>query len=305
MKELYKHIMTNHTKEELKQFGIYAIKNTINDKMYIGSTRASFYDRWSQHMQQFEKNEHSNKYMQNSWNKYGYKNFQFKIIYIANKQSDVDNIINIEQKYIDDFKTMIPNGYNIMPADFKISRKRLRHLNDHKRILKENKKDSLLLKKYIPNESIFYKIRDMFCIQNESKYFICNLFNIDVDLFEYIISDNNYIDMINNYNFKNYIDIYKLKRPSFSEDTRLMYSRKKCYDCIFYRVKGDKCNYFNIYMPNNHVIDCKYAIQDTVFDKECVSENDLEYDIDDLKIYYQEEKIDDIIEKYLDGGYFG
>lgn len=256
-------------------------------------------------MQQLTKNEHSNKYMQNSWNKHGYKNFEFKIIYIVNEQCDVENIINIEQQYINYFKTMFPNGYNLMPADFKVNRKRLRHLNDYKRVIKDNKKQSLLLKRYIPSHAIFYKIKDMFNIQNESKYFICNLFNIDANLFEYILSQNNYYNMINNYNFENYIDIYKLKKPSFAEDTRLMYSRKPCYDCIFYKVKGDRCNYFNIYMPNNHIVDCKYSIQDTVFDEKCISENDLEYDIDDLKIYYQYENIDEITEKYLNGGYFG
>ncbi|MGG1663854.1 GIY-YIG nuclease family protein [Brevibacillus sp. NRS-1366] len=58
---------------------IYKIKNTINDKVYIGSTN-SCYDRWSAHKYHLNKGNHHCKELQDDWNNYGKHNFSFEVI---------------------------------------------------------------------------------------------------------------------------------------------------------------------------------------------------------------------------------
>ncbi|MBQ8035760.1 MAG: GIY-YIG nuclease family protein, partial [Proteobacteria bacterium] len=52
------------------KYGIYGIRNRINDKLYIGKTMVSFGDRWDCHKAQLRANYHDNKHLQYSWNKY-------------------------------------------------------------------------------------------------------------------------------------------------------------------------------------------------------------------------------------------
>jgi len=49
---------------------IYAIKNSDNNKIYIGSSK-SFYKRLNKHINNLRKNIHSNNHLQNAFNKYG------------------------------------------------------------------------------------------------------------------------------------------------------------------------------------------------------------------------------------------
>jgi group I intron endonuclease len=59
--------------------GIYIIYCFANDKLYIGSTN-NFKRRISRHKLDLTKNIHENKYLQNSWNKYGSSYFDFFIV---------------------------------------------------------------------------------------------------------------------------------------------------------------------------------------------------------------------------------
>lgn len=70
-------------------FGIYCIKNKVNDKYYIGSTSTSFKQRWSTHKNKLNQNTHANEYLQRSWNKYGVDNFEFSIVEECDDKSDV------------------------------------------------------------------------------------------------------------------------------------------------------------------------------------------------------------------------
>lgn len=83
-----------------KRKGIYLIINHANNKVYVGSTRTSFKDRWNSHLDCLRKNNHGNPYLQNAWNKYGAAMFEFKI---AEDIEDDNNILEIEQYYIDVF----------------------------------------------------------------------------------------------------------------------------------------------------------------------------------------------------------
>lgn len=95
------YLHTKATNEDMKKFGVYAIKNIINGNFYIGSTTTYFQERLSEHYRNLIKNEHTNKYFQNAWNKYGKKNFEFLILEILNNKN---NVINREQFWLDYYK---------------------------------------------------------------------------------------------------------------------------------------------------------------------------------------------------------
>ena len=59
--------------------GIYVIKNTVNDKIYIGcSTRLP--QRWRDHKRTLKKGTHGNRYLQKDFEKYGLGAFEFNVI---------------------------------------------------------------------------------------------------------------------------------------------------------------------------------------------------------------------------------
>ena len=84
---------------------IYEIVNKVNDHRYIGST-AWFKKRKRVHISLLKRNKHHSLYMQNAWNKYGAKNFIFKIV----EECSIEKLIEREQFYID---TQHPE-YNIL-----------------------------------------------------------------------------------------------------------------------------------------------------------------------------------------------
>jgi group I intron endonuclease len=59
---------------------IYKIENKANGKFYIGSTIRKKHIRKYEHFSMLRSNTHCNKYLQNSWNKYGEENFEFSIV---------------------------------------------------------------------------------------------------------------------------------------------------------------------------------------------------------------------------------
>lgn len=90
--------------------GIYALVNIKNGKFYIGSA-VHFKKRMWLHKWELKNNVHKNIYLQNSYNKHGKDYFVYKIIEYV---SDLNELLNIEQYYIDLYK---PTGktYNICP----------------------------------------------------------------------------------------------------------------------------------------------------------------------------------------------
>lgn len=81
---------------ENNKHGVYMIKNTINDKFYIGSS-IHIGVRWKEHIKKLESNSHHSPYLQNAWNKYGGGCFEFSIV----EYCDKDKTIEREQYYLD------------------------------------------------------------------------------------------------------------------------------------------------------------------------------------------------------------
>lgn len=89
------------------QSGIYAIKNRINNKMYVGKS-VNIKKRKSYHFWLLRTNNHFNPKLQSAFNKYGEENFEFVILEKCNK----DELDDKEIKYINRYNT-INDGYNI------------------------------------------------------------------------------------------------------------------------------------------------------------------------------------------------
>lgn len=106
-----------HTKEEMLKTGIYKITCLKNLKFYIGSASAykaqeskkGFYRRFQRHLFTLKNNKHSNKILQNSWNKYGQNQFKFEIIEFCIPELCRER----EQHYLNILQPFYPIGFNI------------------------------------------------------------------------------------------------------------------------------------------------------------------------------------------------
>ena len=95
-----------------KEYGIYGIKNKVNNKIYVGKTMMNFGDRWNCHKSQLRGGYHDNPHLQNSWNKYGEDNFEFIIIHNCKNNEDVDQVNLLEIEYIKHYRDL-GLSYNI------------------------------------------------------------------------------------------------------------------------------------------------------------------------------------------------
>lgn len=94
----------------MKQTGVYLIKNTVNNKIYIGSSSYNIHNRITVHKRFLKQNKHENLYLQAAYNKYGKEVFIFEILELCNKE----DCIKREQHYLDLYKSYKRSiGYNI------------------------------------------------------------------------------------------------------------------------------------------------------------------------------------------------
>lgn len=88
--------------------GIYKIINTVNNKVYIGSS-SRLHQRFIKHKNDLDGNRHINKHLQSSYNKYGRSSFIFEIIEVCNKSLFLEK----EQFYCDLYDSNCKTkGYN-------------------------------------------------------------------------------------------------------------------------------------------------------------------------------------------------
>lgn len=87
--------------------GIYYIQNTVTKQFYIGQS-INLNVRLKTHFYLLRKNEHYNKHMQNSFNKYGEDNFKSGVLQYCDR-SELDEL---EVSYIDLYDAR-KNGFNI------------------------------------------------------------------------------------------------------------------------------------------------------------------------------------------------
>ena len=78
--------------------GIYQIRNLVNNKIYIGSSK-NLSTRFYRHRHFLKRNKHHARHLQSSWNKYGKDNFVFEVLEYCNPIKEV--LLKIEQQYLD------------------------------------------------------------------------------------------------------------------------------------------------------------------------------------------------------------
>lgn len=90
--------------------GIYKIENLQNGKIYIGQS-IHIEKRWQEHCQPS-----SNSLISQAIKEFGKDNFSFEII---EEVDDIEKLTEKEIYYIQNFNSVIPNGYNVSTADGK------------------------------------------------------------------------------------------------------------------------------------------------------------------------------------------
>lgn len=92
---------------------IYAIVQVSTGLVYVGSS-GNIRIRWKAHKSQLRHNKHPNSRLQRTWNKYGEKDFIFRVLtYVPNK----DDLFLTEQKFIDKYKAFNEkHGFNTSPV---------------------------------------------------------------------------------------------------------------------------------------------------------------------------------------------
>lgn len=149
--------------------GIYEIRNTSNNKLYIGSS-IDISKRFKQHIQSLKNNKHHNKYLQSAWNKYGEDSFTFKVVEVVD---DECLLFSAEQKWINATKCFDGNiGYNLsLEASRPLRADDIWHLNCN--IVYRDKLLDLKNMKMDKNEKlVYYVIRDF--VQYPSNCVIIN-----------------------------------------------------------------------------------------------------------------------------------
>lgn len=100
-----------YSKNDLRnKSGIYQIRNLINNKIYIGSSK-NLLDRFKEHSKRLKSKRHVNIKLQNAFNKYGQQNFIFEVIEFVS----LEDLISIEQYWINTLDA-VNIGYNINPT---------------------------------------------------------------------------------------------------------------------------------------------------------------------------------------------
>ena len=87
--------------------GVYIIKNTIDSRVYIGSS-LDIYSRFQSHKKKLKVFQHTNSKLNNFCKKYGYDKFIFEVLELCDKQQ----LLEFEQKYMDKYKSY-DLGFNI------------------------------------------------------------------------------------------------------------------------------------------------------------------------------------------------
>ena len=99
-------------KNDLPKSGIYAIENTVNGKIYVGSA-VNLGRRFKDHRVHLNQGKHHSLKLQRAWNKYGAAVFVFKILEAIKNHNE---LVLREQYWIDTLDVLGDFGYNICPV---------------------------------------------------------------------------------------------------------------------------------------------------------------------------------------------
>jgi hypothetical protein len=92
-------------------FGVYQIKSISTGRIYIGCSN-DIYRRWEAHKSLLKHGKHSNQFLQNHYNVYGLKDFEFSILEKYNNLP-YDKLLMEEQSYISKFGSFGNGNFNL------------------------------------------------------------------------------------------------------------------------------------------------------------------------------------------------
>lgn len=119
-------------KRNLNKCGIYMITNLINNNKYIGSSK-NIKQRLFTHRSNLRHNHHHNEHLQNAWNKYGEKNFDYLILEYCSEEDRVAR----EQYYVDTLKPEYNISIDIVELPSYSLESRKKHSETRKRKMAE------------------------------------------------------------------------------------------------------------------------------------------------------------------------
>lgn len=132
-------------KKAARKCGVYQIRNIINEKRYIGSSRW-VENRWNNHRTMLSKGTHHKSkttgrvsHLQNAWNRYGEKSFVFEII----EECEIEQL-NARETY---WFLQVPKEERYNGTDVGITTIGYKHSEETKRILSEKAKLPRLTKR--------------------------------------------------------------------------------------------------------------------------------------------------------------
>lgn len=145
--------------------GIYIIKNTQNNKVYVGSS-VNVKNREYKHFWMLSRGVHDNPHLQKSYNKYGKSSFIFEVVEIC----DESKLIDKENYYISNYKSnVISFGYNLAT----VNEFRRNTFNDEVKVK---------LSKY-----------NLIKNKNFSKFSLTNIDTMEIFIFESLVDGANYL----------------------------------------------------------------------------------------------------------------
>jgi hypothetical protein len=145
--------------------GIYIIKNTKNNKVYVGSS-VNIKHREYKHFWMLGHGSHDNSYLQSSYKKYGKDSFIFEILEMCDEHSLVERENYYISKYNSNFMSF---GYNLAT----VSDLRRNHLNNEVKV--KLSKNNLIKNK------------------NFSSFSLTNIETMEIFIFESLVEGANYL----------------------------------------------------------------------------------------------------------------
>jgi group I intron endonuclease len=104
-------------KERKKPAGVFQVKNTVNNKVFLGSS-LNLEGQLNSHKFKLSLGQHPNKELQKDWNEYGPDKFEFEILEVVKNHEAPnfnlnDELTLLEEIWLEKLQPFGEQGYNI------------------------------------------------------------------------------------------------------------------------------------------------------------------------------------------------
>jgi group I intron endonuclease len=112
--------LRNEYKQKKYKIGVFQIRNTINEKVFIGSS-VNLDAIWNRNKGELKFGGHRNKELQQDWSAYGEENFKFEILseIVQEDGGKADynkEVKKLEEMFIEELQPFAGKGYNTLKA---------------------------------------------------------------------------------------------------------------------------------------------------------------------------------------------